>query len=112
MDRAACAADACPCPQLFLIPVALFVLSKQADLKPFEALQRCGHDGCDAPLERFEQFYSRAEARSYHVPRIQKELRTRTGISRARGTVHESILYSREMLSRGTLLQVRLRGPA
>jgi len=97
-----------------LIPLALFVLGGQADVKPLASLDRCGYRGqggspCVSPAARWDGYLLDVSGeKGFRQAKIVRELRTHTGISRARGTVHQGILYSREMLSRGTKLQSRL----
>src|SRR5260370_42321475 len=102
MDRAACAADACPCPQLFLNSRHVVTPGLRARIELFDPFEWSVASIVPAPLQRFEGFQVSLFRKNKKRHRNQEELRTRTGISRARGTVHESILYSREMLSRGT----------
>jgi CRISPR-associated protein Csx10 len=98
-----------------LIPMALLAMASEGEAELQGAENDCGyseHDGpaCTEPLERFNGFIRRLTGNAiYARTRPPKELRTKTGISRSRGAVHEGILYSRRMLSHKVRFQSQLQ---
>jgi CRISPR-associated protein Csx10 len=83
-----------------LIPWALFTLSEQ---KRPDVLMESKYCDCGESMDRFEGFYRRGrETAEVGKAKINKAIRTRTGISRMTGAVHPGILYSREVLRQGS----------
>jgi len=97
-----------------LISMALFSIASERAADIQGMAEDCGYpeqEGftCTEPLERFNGFVRRgADNAIYGRTRSLKELRTKTGISRGRGAVHEGILYSRRMLSNKARFQSQL----
>lgn len=96
-----------------IIAAALLAQSPTFSGPMAESVNRCGHVNtggveCQEPLDHFGGFFGGSGATSYSRRSQPKEVRTRTGISRARGGVHQGILYSREMLSRSGGFQAEL----
>lgn len=84
-----------------LIPLALFALSGEQRGDLLDQYQK--HPKTNESLDRFEGFFRRgSKAEHYGQPKLRKALRTRTGINYDTGTAQTSILYSREVLERGT----------
>ncbi len=84
-----------------LIPWALFALNGQTDVRPLQSVKSCT---CDEPMDAFDGFYRRDafDGARIGTAKVERSLRTRTGISRATGAVEQGILYSREVLQAGT----------
>ncbi|RMH46168.1 MAG: hypothetical protein D6694_03790, partial [Gammaproteobacteria bacterium] len=81
----------------------LFELSGQKYIKPLENHKTCPQDSCHEMVDRIEGFYRRGyDANEYGQPQAKEMLRTRTGVNRATGTVHQQILYSRTVLAEGS----------
>lgn len=84
-----------------LIPLALFALSGEQRGDLLDQYQK--HPRTNEPLDRLEGFFRRgSQADHYGQPRQRKALRTRTGINYDTGIAQSAILYSREVLERGT----------
>ena len=97
-----------------LMSMALFSMHSNTELSIDELLTDCGYveqdmPACTQPLEPFKGFMRRRIGNSiYGRSELPKELRTKSGISRGRGAVHEGILYSRRMLSQKAQFQSQL----
>lgn len=83
-----------------VIPWTLFCLGQRSRIDVLQPLSSCPHEGCNQPLDRFSGFYRRDpfDVTILGKASVQKGLRTRTGIDRSTGSVHQRILYSRETL--------------
>lgn len=83
-----------------LIPWTLFALSGRHAVKILNAYRDC-FDSCPETLDRFtEGFYRYGYTpEAMGLSTIPRRLLTRTGVSRRRGAVQESILYNREVLA-------------
>ena len=81
-----------------LIPWALFALSGQTTSRPLQNVKVC--PVCQESLDHLGGFYrrNRFDAQNMGKVNAKLELRTRTSINRATGTVRQGILYSREAL--------------
>jgi CRISPR-associated protein Csx10 len=98
-----------------LISTSLFSMAPERETHIQGAEEDCGYleeerAACTEPIERFDGFVRRSNGNAiYGRSKLLKELRTKTGISRGRGAVHEGILYSRRMLSRKVRFQSQLQ---
>ncbi len=83
-----------------LIPWTMFALSGEQEYTILDNVSRCAM--CKEPMDRISGFYRRSAEGKIGRADVKTQLMTRTGISRTRGTVQESILYSREAIRAGS----------
>jgi len=90
-----------------LLPWLRFALSAETDHSGLEAQKDCAR--CAAPLAPIAGYYRRNARGAGFRSRAPLVLHTHVGIDRATGTAQEGILYSRQALDQGTVLQAHLR---
>lgn len=84
-----------------LLPKLIFTLSSETNAEPLLEVSLC--PVCRSEMERATGFYRRGfRRREAGQPKIMTAVITRTGINRKTGTVQEGILFSREVVERGT----------
>lgn len=97
-----------------LLPWLIFTLGGEAHVAALDAVRDCGYLSaggaapCGAALDIIAGYYRRDS--QGHRGRAQETLivRTHTGINRTTGTVEPRILFSRQAIDAGTLLQTRV----
>lgn len=90
-----------------LLNWTLFALSGELELGVLNGIARCDYHGsrgrCGEPMERLEGFYRRGHARNQiGLAEPRSQFITRVGLNYATGTAHQGILYSREVIPRGS----------
>ncbi len=89
-----------------LIPLALFALSSETCIDVLKPWDKCNcnvPDDQKHPLDRVKGFFRRGvQPKHYGQPKPKKALRTRTGINYDTGIVQSSILYSRQVIEKGS----------
>lgn len=85
-----------------LIPWLLFSLSGEKVAEVLVDASKCSTENCGAVLEGLPGYYRRAKAGAIGLSELNTYIITRTGINRATGTVQENILFSREVIQKGT----------
>ena len=90
-----------------LIPWALFALSEERLHAPLEQGARCTHalptGPCGQTTDMLRGYFRRGNARrQIGRSRVSTALVTRTGINRNTGTAEQAVLYSREVMRKGS----------
>ncbi len=81
---------------------------------PLEAHKECGYkDGCTEVLDHYTGYYRRhyVDAKLRTAMEVKSSLEMHTGINREQGTVEDSILYSREVIARGSIFSGMIKVP-
>lgn len=85
-----------------LIPGLLFSLSGERDAGVLVKTSKCPEENCGAVLEGLQGYCRRGKTGVIGISDINTYIITRTGINRATGTVQENVLFSREVIQKGT----------
>lgn len=85
-----------------LISWLLFSLSGEKEAEVLLKASKCLEEKCGAVLEGLQGYYRRGKAGAVGLSDLNTYIITRTGINRATGTVQENILFSREVIQKGT----------
>jgi len=93
-----------------LMPWLLFALSEETAVAPLDAVKECPFPRCRAAMDVIGGYYRwNREAGAIGRPTETLALRSHTGINRATGTGQDAILYSRQAIAQGSILQAHLR---
>lgn len=86
-----------------LIPWLMFSLSGEEDAQVLVKASKCPEEDCGATLEGLHGYCRRGKSGAIGMSDLRTSIVTRTGICRRTGTIEESILFSKEVIQKGSV---------